>query len=98
MEAAWELAQVSQIPGVCEATTLLAMLVTLVTDNMGSIEGAEWRVKRCRSILIMLERAARVLGKVRNVAGQCRLQYSNGVVDIDAREMAICRGRRLSAM
>lgn len=67
MEAAQELAQKSQIPGVCDAATLLAVLVNLVTDNMGNIEGVEWRIKRCRSILIMLERAARVLGKVREL-------------------------------
>lgn len=65
VEAAHVLAGHSAIPGVSEAATLVSMLVRLVTDHRDGISEVEWRVKRCRSIIFMLERASKVLGKVR---------------------------------
>lgn len=64
LEAAQDLAQRSQILGVSEAATLVSILVKLVTDKRGNIAGVEWRVKRCRSIIIILQRAEKLLGKV----------------------------------
>lgn len=65
VEAAHCLASHSAIPGVCEAARLISVLVELVTDYQDGTSEMEWRVKRCRSIIFMLERAGEVLGKVR---------------------------------
>lgn len=62
--AARDLAQMSQIPGVTEATGLVIVLMNLVTDNSDIVGGAETMVKRCRSVVILLQRAARVLDYV----------------------------------
>lgn len=65
LEAAAELAKTSAIPGVSDAATVISTLVKLVMEHCG-VEGvAEWRMRWCRSILILLERAEKVLGKVR---------------------------------
>lgn len=65
VEAAHCLASHSAIPGVSEAARLVSILVNLVTDYRDCTSEVQWRVKRCRSIIFMLERAGEVLGKVR---------------------------------
>lgn len=65
MEAARDLAQQSPILGVSEAATLVSILVDLVSDGRDSLGGGEERLKRCRSIVTLLQRASKVLGKVR---------------------------------
>lgn len=64
MEAGHHLASHSAIPGLCEAARLVSILVKLVTDYQDGTRDVEWRVKRCRSIITVLERAGAVLGKV----------------------------------
>ncbi|CAM9095208.1 unnamed protein product [Ectocarpus sp. 6 AP-2014] len=59
--AAEELAHYCQIPGVSEAATAVSILVHLVLDSRELTSGTG--VKRCRSIVMMLERAAKVLGQ-----------------------------------
>ncbi|CAN0560046.1 unnamed protein product, partial [Ectocarpus sp. 12 AP-2014] len=63
LAAAEELAHHCQIPGVSEAATVVSILVHLVTDSRDSLSRGDGAVKRCRSIVMMLERAAKVLGK-----------------------------------
>ncbi|CBJ30083.1 putative CTR1-like protein kinase/ leucine rich repeat-containing protein [Ectocarpus siliculosus] len=63
LAAAEELAHHCQIPGVSEAATVVSILVHLVTDSRDSLSRGDLAVKRCRSIVMMLERAAKVLGK-----------------------------------
>lgn len=65
VEAGHHVASHSAIPGVCEAARLVSILVGLVTDYQDGSSEVEWRVKRCRSIIFMLERAGEVLAKVR---------------------------------
>lgn len=66
LEAAETLAQnCSSVPGVAEAATLVTVLVNLATDHRSNAGAAATRLRRCRSILTMLERAAKVLGKVK---------------------------------
>ena len=65
LEAADNLAHHSQFPGVAEAATLVKTLVTLISNDHGRIAEAEARLKRCHLLVVMLERAATVLGKVR---------------------------------
>lgn len=62
--AAREVAFNCHIPGVCEAAAAVSILVTLVTDNRQSKTGSEASLRRCRLIVLMLKRAAKVLGKV----------------------------------
>lgn len=66
--AAQELAQHCQIPGVSEAATVVSILVRLVSDHQDDLGRGDAKVKRCRSIVMMLERAAKVLGKVGRTA------------------------------
>ena len=68
VEAGHQLASNSAIPGICEAARLVSILVRLVTDYRDGSSEVEWRVKRCRSIIFMLERAGEVLAKVRRPA------------------------------
>lgn len=65
MEAARDLAQSSPILGVSEAATAVSILVDLVTNSKDNQSGGEERLKRCRSIVVLLQRASKVLGKVR---------------------------------
>lgn len=66
LAAAQELAHHCQIPGVSEAATAVSILINLVMDSRDLLSRGDAAAKRCRSILIMLERAAKVLGKVSN--------------------------------
>lgn len=67
MEAARDLAQQSPVLGISEAATLVSILVSLVSDSKHSDRESEARMKRCRSIVALLQRAGKVLGKVRTV-------------------------------
>lgn len=64
MAAAEELAQHCQTPGVSEAATMVSILIHLVSDSRDEMNRSDASVKRCRSIVVMLERAAKVVGKV----------------------------------
>ena len=61
MGAAHDLAQMSQIAGVSEVAGLVVVLMKLVTDNSDNVDRAENMVKRCRSVVTLLQRAERVL-------------------------------------
>ena len=65
LEAANNLAQNSQFPGVAEAAVLVKTLVTLISNDRGRIAESEARLKRCRLLVAMLGRAATVLENVR---------------------------------
>lgn len=68
LQSAEQIAHNSAIPGVGEAATLVSVLVRLVDDNEGNPGAGEWRVRWCRSILVMLQRAEILLGKVRQLS------------------------------
>ncbi|CAM9852438.1 unnamed protein product, partial [Ectocarpus fasciculatus] len=63
LTAAEELAHQCQIPGVSEAAKAVSILIHLVLDSRDLTSRGDAEVKRCRSIVMMLERAAKVLGK-----------------------------------
>lgn len=65
VEAARNLATQSHFPGVSEAATLVSILVNLVSDDHACSAEVESRVKRCRLVIMMLQRASLVIGKVR---------------------------------
>lgn len=64
-EAARDLALNCHIPGVAEVAAAVSILANLVTDNRDNANKCTAAsLKRCRSIVMLLQRAARVLGKV----------------------------------
>lgn len=67
--AAQDLARMSQIPGVAEAAGLVGVLMNLVTDSSDMSRTTDHVVKRCRSVMVLLQRAASVLEEVRDDAG-----------------------------
>ncbi|CAM9813472.1 unnamed protein product [Scytosiphon promiscuus] len=69
LAAALELVHHCQIPGVSEAATAVSILIRLVSDSRDLRRG-DTRVKQCRSIVVMLERAAKVLGKGGDTNGE----------------------------
>ena len=71
MGAAHDLAQMSQIAGVSEVAGLVIVLMNLVTDNSDNVDGAENMVKRCRSVVTLLQRAENVLQDVSDARVQC---------------------------
>lgn len=48
--------------GVSEVAGLVAILINLISDNRGNTAASDQTIKRCRSIIVMLNRAAEVLG------------------------------------
>ncbi|CAN0451135.1 unnamed protein product, partial [Ectocarpus sp. 12 AP-2014] len=64
MNAAQELAQRCQIPGVSEAAAMVSILVNLVADSRDSNNRGDATLKQCRSVVMALERAATVAGEV----------------------------------
>ncbi|CAM9308013.1 unnamed protein product, partial [Laminaria digitata] len=69
-EAAQELVRNCNIPGVTEVAAAVSILANLVTDNRDNTKSAEASLKRCRSIVMLLQRAARVLGKAGDTHGE----------------------------
>ncbi len=65
LEVATELAQNCQIPLVSEAATLMSLIVRLVSDSRDNNRGTKNGLARCRSVIILLRSAAKVIGKVR---------------------------------
>lgn len=63
--AARQLAHNCQVPGISEAASMVSIFVTLVADNRDSNGRSDREVKCCRSIIMMLQRATEVVGKVR---------------------------------
>ncbi|CAM9974886.1 unnamed protein product [Scytosiphon promiscuus] len=61
MAAAVDLAQHCHIPGVSEAATALSILVKMVSDSRDS--GSDAKLRQCRSIVRILERAGEVAEK-----------------------------------
>lgn len=82
-EAALELARSCLIPGVSEAASTVSILVDLITGNQDTINGTEPSLRRCRSIVLMLQKAAKVLGKVSQ-------QYTERAVASSARLYRVC--------
>ncbi|CAN0462475.1 unnamed protein product, partial [Ascophyllum nodosum] len=63
MEAASAVASSSSIPGVSEAARLVSVLVKLVVDKIDNDIARDWRVRWCRSIVAVLERASELIEK-----------------------------------
>lgn len=61
---AQELARMSQMPGVTEVAGLVIVLMNLVMDSSEVVRDADSMVKRCRSVLGLLQRADDVLQQV----------------------------------
>ncbi|CAM9324195.1 unnamed protein product [Ectocarpus sp. 4 AP-2014] len=81
MAAAQERAQRCQIPGVSEAATAVSILVCLVSDSRDYAVRGNAGVKRCPSIVMMLERAAKVLSKGGDTNGEAARALMEDVHD-----------------
>ncbi|CAM9606844.1 unnamed protein product, partial [Hapterophycus canaliculatus] len=68
MDAAQELANHCQTPGISEAATIVSILANLVSDSRD--DDSDARLRQCRAIVMMLERAAKVAGKGGETNGQ----------------------------
>ncbi|CAM9535892.1 unnamed protein product [Ectocarpus sp. 12 AP-2014] len=78
-EVALELAQNCHIPGVSEAATAMSVLVNMVVDS-GEDDG-DAKLKQCRSIVMVLERAAKVAEKDRETMGKAERVFIQDVVE-----------------
>lgn len=65
LHSADQIARNSTFVGISEAATVVSVLVRLIADHEGNPGEGDWRVRWCRSMLVMLARAETLLGKVR---------------------------------
>ena len=72
MDAASAVASSSSIPGVSEAARLVSVLVKLVVDSNDNDTTGDWRVRWCRSIVAVLERASELIQKVSEMSARMR--------------------------
>ena len=91
--AAQELAQMSQFPGVSELAGLVVVLMNMVNDNSTIAGVAETMVKRCRSVMFLLQSAASVLQEVRADMSRspCKLRMPRKVAKVFFPCLAISR-------
>lgn len=78
--AAHELARMSQFPGVTELAGLVIVLMNMVNDKSDIIGVADTMIKRCRSVLFLLQRAASVLQEVRGDVSRCSCKLRSGTM------------------
>lgn len=64
LAAAQELARNCSVPGISEAATAVCMMVNVVTDSRENDRESESRLRQCHAIVMVLKRAAEVVGKV----------------------------------
>lgn len=64
LAAAQELAHSCQVPGVSEAAGVLCIMANLFTDSRENDKASDVRLRQCRSIVMALKRADKVVGKV----------------------------------
>ena len=64
IEAAHDVARMSQIPGIAEVAGLVIVLMNLVTDSSNINVAGDYLVKRCRALLLLLQRAGSLLDEV----------------------------------
>lgn len=64
MAAAQELAHHCNIPGISEAASMVSILINLVSDSRDGMNRRDARGRGCRSLVMVLKRAAQVLGEV----------------------------------
>lgn len=71
LEITTELAQNCSVPGICEAATLVSILINLVSDSRDNSRKVEKGLARCRSLVTLLQKAFKVFGKVRRPRHMC---------------------------
>lgn len=64
LAAAQELAHHCQVPGISEAAAALCTMANLVKDSRENDRASDSRLRQCRSIVAVLQRASKVVGKV----------------------------------
>ena len=61
----------SQIPGIAEVAGLVIVLMNIVTDSSNINVAGDNLVKRCRALLLLLQRAGSVLDEVGGNVSSC---------------------------
>lgn len=69
LAAAQELANHCQVPGISEAAAVVCIMANLVTDNRENDRAGESRLRQCRSFVVVLKRAEKVVAKVHRECG-----------------------------
>ena len=64
LAAAQELAHHCQVPGISEAATVVCIMANLVKDSRDNNSGSDSRLRQCRSFVVVLKRAEKVVAKV----------------------------------
>ncbi|CAM9774536.1 unnamed protein product, partial [Scytosiphon promiscuus] len=70
LAAAQELSRSCQVPGISEAAGVLCIMATLFTDSRENDKASDTRLRQCRSIVMALKRAEKVVGKGGNTTGE----------------------------
>ncbi|CAM9373156.1 unnamed protein product, partial [Scytosiphon promiscuus] len=68
--AAQELARSCQVPGISEAAGVLCIMANLFIDSRENDKASDTRLRQCRSIVMALKRAGKVVGKGGNTTGE----------------------------
>ncbi|CAN0183301.1 unnamed protein product, partial [Ectocarpus fasciculatus] len=68
--AAQELARQCQVPGISEAAAVLCIMANLFTDSRENDWASDSRLRQCRSIVMALKRAEKVVGKGGDTTGE----------------------------
>ncbi|CAM9415830.1 unnamed protein product [Ectocarpus fasciculatus] len=68
--AAQELARHCQVPGISEAAGVLCIMANLFMDSRDNDRESDSRLRQCRSIVMALERAEKVVGKGGDTTGK----------------------------
>lgn len=64
LAAAQELAHHCQVPGISEAAAVVCIMANLVTDSRENDSASSLRLRQSRSVVTVLKRAAKVVGRV----------------------------------
>ncbi|CAM9539627.1 unnamed protein product, partial [Ectocarpus fasciculatus] len=70
LAAAQELARQCQVPGISEAAGVLCIMANLFTDNRENDRASDSRLRQCRSIVMALKRAEKVVFKGGETTGE----------------------------
>ncbi|CAN0158219.1 unnamed protein product, partial [Ectocarpus sp. 4 AP-2014] len=70
LAAAQELAHSCQIPGISEAAGVLCIMANLFADSRENDKASDVRLRQCRSIVMALKRADKVVGKGGDTTGE----------------------------
>ena len=81
LQSAKELVEGSTTPGIREVATVVSILVNLIADKQDNVKSTEASLRRCRSIITMLNRASKLIGKGGETTGRAERILMEDVYD-----------------